>query len=104
MTTKTSYTVLKNSESKNRVWIYWFRNLPEVIPGYWNIETDGIENKTAQTWAANANEWLRAMQSLGCTYEQMIDAIVRVMGNQGFKVEEENLNNEWAPSLIATLA
>ena len=44
------------------------------------------------------------MQSLGCTYEQMIDAIVRVMGNQGFKVEEEYLNNEWAPSLITTLA
>ena len=33
MTTKTSYTVFKNSESKNCVWIYWFRNLPEVIPG-----------------------------------------------------------------------
>ena len=92
--------VVETRTTDERNQLYWFRNLPEVVPGYWNIDTDGIENKTAQAWATNANEWLRAMQALGCTYEQMIDAIIRVMGNQGFEVEEENLNNEWAPSLI----
>ena len=96
--TKTSYTIFKHAESKNRVWVYWFRDMPEFVPGYWNIDTDGIENKTGQAWAANGNEWLRAMKALGCTYKQMGEAIERVMSKQGFVFEEENINDAWVPS------
>ena len=93
MTTKTTeklfaYTVFENDEH-NRVWLYYCVDRPELIPGFWNLGTDGIENKTAQEWVRNGNEWVRAMQALGCTYDQLVDAIRTVMGKQGFSVVEE---------------
>lgn len=83
-----AYTIFENG-AHNRVWVYYCVDRPEFVPGYWNLDTDGIENKAAQEWAKNGNEWVRAMQALGCSYDQMVAAIRRVMDAQGFKAIEE---------------
>lgn len=83
-----AYTIFENAD-KNRVWVYYCCDCPELIPGYWNLDTDGIENKTACNWTRNGNEWIRAMRALGCTYDEMVSAVRRVMENQDFEPIEE---------------
>lgn len=93
-----SYTIFKNAEN-NRVWVYWFRDKPEFIPGYWNLDTEGLENTTAQEWAKNANEWVRAMAALGCSYKEIGAAIGHMMDGLGFKLLEEFINDKLAVSI-----
>lgn len=93
MTTKTTkklfaYTIFENAD-KNRVWVYYCCDRPELVPGYWNLDTEGIENVTANKWAKNGNEWIRAMHALGCSYDEMVAAVRRVMDAQGFEAIEE---------------
>ena len=83
-----AYTVFENDD-RNRVWVYYTIDRPELIPGYWNLDTDGIENETAHEWVKNGNEWVRAMQALGCSYDDMVDAIRTLMGKLGFSAIEE---------------
>jgi hypothetical protein len=81
-----AHTVYENAEGK-RVWVYWMSSRPEFVPGYWDLDKDGIENKPAQEWCRNMNWWVRAMQELGCSYENLESTIRRTMADAlGFSI------------------
>lgn len=91
MATKSiAYTIFKNTENNNRVWVYWFSSKPEFVPGYWNIETEGIDNNSGLEWAHKMNEFVDALVSIGCSYKN-IEATIRytMVDGLGFEIIED---------------
>lgn len=70
-TKKLAYTAYKNADNK-RVWVYWFSDRPEFVPGYWNLD----DNTEAREWCEKMNEFVKAIQDLFRNYKD-VEATIR---------------------------
>lgn len=83
-----AYTLFEDSNGW-RVWVYYTALRPEFVPGYWDVENEGLENETARKWAKDMNDWMRSMQERGKPYEEMERRARDVMRNDGFMLVKE---------------
>ena len=90
MTTKrTAQTIYENADGK-RVWVFWLEDKPEFVPGYWDLDNDGIENMPANEWCIKMNQFVDALKQIGCSY-QNIETTIRytMVDGLGFQIVED---------------
>lgn len=88
-TKKTAQTVYENNDQK-RVWVFWLNHKPLFVPGYWDLDNEGIDNLTANEWCDKMNQFVDALAEIGCSYENMETTIRYTMvDGLGFHIVED---------------
>ena len=90
MTAKTiAYTIFENAK-RNRVWVFWFDSRPEFVPGYWDLETKGLDNPEGHEWCQKMNDFVELLEQAGTSREN-IETTIRytMVDGLGFSIIED---------------